>query len=178
MPGWSQQAGYDRLLEYERPFDEAVGQVLTNEGLAESWKVDDKGTTWTFNLRKGVKFHDGSDFTAQDVKANFDRILDENWDVSTRVLIGFREFLTDVSVVDDHTISFTTDKPNRMLLNYLASRYGTHILSEGSISTAATSVETYPWITQDKLTGTGPFKQTSFEPQEGWEWVRLSLIHI
>jgi len=172
MPGWSQQAGYDRLLEYARPFDEAVGQVLTNEGLAESWKVDDKGTTWTFNLRKGVKFHDGSDFTAQDVKANFDRILDENWDVSTRVLIGFREFLTDVSVVDDHTISFTTDKPNRMLLNYLASRYGTHILSEDSISTTDKNVETYPWLKQDKLNGTGPFKQTSFEPQEGWEWVR------
>ena len=33
MPGWSQQAGYDRLLEYERPFDPEVGQVLTNEGL-------------------------------------------------------------------------------------------------------------------------------------------------
>ena len=170
MPGWSQQAGYDRLLEYERPFNPEVGQVLTNEGLAESWEVDDAGTTWTFNLREGVKFHDGSDLTAEDIKVTFDRILDENWDVSTRVLIGYREFLTDVNVVDDHTIQFTTDKPNRMLLNYLASRYGTHILSADAITTDDTSVETHPWIKMETLIGTGPFRQTTFEPQEGWEW--------
>ena len=170
MPGWSQQAGYDRLLEYERPFNPEVGQVLTNEGLAESWEVDEAGTTWTFNLREGVKFHDGSDFTAEDVKVMFDRILDENWDVSTRVLIGYREFITDVSVVDDYTIQITTDKPNRMLLNYLASRYGTHILSSDAITTDDTSVETHPWIKMETLVGTGPFRQTTFEPQEGWEW--------
>ena len=170
MPGWSQQAGYDRLLEYERPFNPEVGQVLTNEGLAESWEVDEAGTTWTFNLREGVKFHDGSDFTAEDVKVMFDRILDENWDVSTRVLIGYREFITDVSVVDDYTLTITTDKPNRMLLNYLASRYGTHILSSDAITTTDTSVETHPWIKMETLVGTGPFRQTTFEPQEGWEW--------
>ena len=170
MPGWSQQAGYDRLLEYERPFNPEVGQVLSNEGLAESWEVDEAGTTWTFNLREGVKFHDGSDFTAEDVKVMFDRILDENWDVSTRVLIGYREFITDVSVVDDHTIQISTDKPNRMLLNYLASRYGTHILSSDAITTTDTSVETHPWIKMETLIGTGPFRQTTFEPQEGWEW--------
>ena len=172
MPGWSQQAGYDRLLEYERPFNPEVGQVLTNEGLAESWEVDEAGTTWTFKLREGVKFHDGSDFTAEDVKVTFDRILDEEWDVSTRVLIGYREFLTDVTVVDDYTIQFTTDKPNRMLLNYLASRYGTHILSADAITTTDTSVETHPWIKMETLIGTGPFRQTTFDSQEGWEWER------
>ena len=172
MPGWSQQAGYDRLLEYERPFNPEVGQVLTNEGLAESWEVDEAGTTWTFKLREGVKFHDGSDFTAEDVKVTFDRILDEEWDVSTRVLIGYREFLTDVTVVDDHTIQFTTDKPNRMILNYLASRYGTHILPSEAITTDDTTVETYPWKKMETLVGSGPFRQTTFDSQEGWEWER------
>jgi peptide/nickel transport system substrate-binding protein len=43
------------------------------EGLATDWEADEAGTTWTFNLREGVKFHDGTDFNAEAVCANFDR---------------------------------------------------------------------------------------------------------
>ncbi len=56
------------------------GLVTTEQGgtdivpaLAESWEVDEEGTTWTFTLREGVKFHDGSEFNAEAVCTNFDR---------------------------------------------------------------------------------------------------------
>ena len=45
--------------------------------LAEKWSVSEDGCTWTFNLRTGVKFHDGTDFNAEAVKVTFERLLDK-----------------------------------------------------------------------------------------------------
>ena len=63
---------YDSLLHYKD------GSLDVEPGLAESWTVSPDGKTYTFNLRQGVKFHDGTDFNAEAVKFNFDRVLDSN----------------------------------------------------------------------------------------------------
>ncbi|MFE6286737.1 ABC transporter substrate-binding protein [Streptomyces sp. NPDC057877] len=62
---------FEALLEHESGGSKLVG------GLAESWESNDKGTVWTFNLRKGVKFHDGETFNADAVCANYDHWF--NW---------------------------------------------------------------------------------------------------
>src|SRR5262245_22078174 len=75
--------------------------------LALSWKnLDD--TTWEVKLRQGVKFHDGSPFTAKDVKASFERVLNPDNKLTAR---GNHTKIKSVEVVDDHTVRFKTDGP-------------------------------------------------------------------
>src|SRR5438105_2614262 len=75
--------------------------------LATSWKALDD-TTWEVKLRSGVKFHDGTPFTAHDVKATFDRVLNPENKLTAR---GNHAKIKSVDVVDDLTVRFKTDGP-------------------------------------------------------------------
>ena len=74
-------------------------------------------TTWVFNLREGVKFHDGTDFNANAVKASFERIMDPAV-ASARANIF--EMISEINVIDDYTIEIVTEYPFAPFLNYLA----------------------------------------------------------
>ena len=74
-------------------------------------------TTWEFKLRKGVKFHDGTVMTANDVKFSIDRMLDP--DVKA-LFASFYATFKDVTVIDDSTIRITTKSPDPLVLNRLA----------------------------------------------------------
>lgn len=85
-------------------------------GLATEWEeVDD--TTWRFTLKEGVMFHDGTEFTAEAVAANLNRILDPAMG-SPRMFLY--EMITDVEPVDDYTVEITTEYPFAPLLSHLA----------------------------------------------------------
>jgi peptide/nickel transport system substrate-binding protein len=79
--------------------------------LAESWKpLDD--TTWEFKLRRGVKFHNGDDFTSKDVKFTLDRVTREGaLDGKTSPRKGLLASFSGVTIVDDFTIRIQTTKP-------------------------------------------------------------------
>jgi peptide/nickel transport system substrate-binding protein len=91
----------DRLTEY-------ADDMSVRPGLAESWSVSGDGLTWTFKLRKGVKFHDGTTLDAEAVKFNFDRLLDTKKPVKRR---SFYAVITTVRVVDAYTIQLATKSP-------------------------------------------------------------------
>ena len=88
---------FDRLVHFDH-------QQRPIPGLAESWRAIDD-TTWEFKLRKGVKFHDGSDFDAQDVLATFKRVpwVPNSPSSFTAMVRGL-----EVTVVDAHTLRFKT----------------------------------------------------------------------
>ncbi len=71
-------------------------------------------TTWEFALRKGVKFHDGSDFTAEDVKFSIERALSPTSDLK-----GDISSIKEVKVIDAHTVQIITKEPNPILTNQL-----------------------------------------------------------
>lgn len=83
--------------------------------LAESWKSVD-AITWEFKLRRGVKFHNGQDFTAEDVKFTFERILSKDNNLRMRPLIGpFK----GVEIVDPYTVRLVTTAPYPLVLSRL-----------------------------------------------------------
>ncbi len=77
--------------------------------LAESWEVVEPNR-WRFHLRKGVKFANGNDFTAEDVVFSASRVLDEGSDLKTRLPSDVK-----VEAVDDYTVDFITSGPNPIL---------------------------------------------------------------
>ncbi len=86
-------------------FDEDMNLV---GDLATEWEVSEDGRVWTFALHEGVRFHDGTPFTAESVKLNFDRVLDPEQNHKRLPLFNMIE---SVDVIDDHTVSITTEYP-------------------------------------------------------------------
>jgi len=124
--------------------------------LAESWDVKEDGRVYVFHLRKGVKFHDGTDLTAEAVKWNFDRLLDPEEKVITASY--FRPILESVEVVDQHTVQINLKYPTNTLLPALAIyRVGFMIISPASYKKwGAQELPHHP-------AGTGPFKLVRWE---------------
>ncbi len=124
--------------------------------LAVSWKtVDD--TTWEFKLRENVKFHDGSDFTAEDVVASIKRVplASKN---SPSSFAAYVKAITEITAVDPLTVRIKTDGPTPLLLNNL---------SRIAILPAEMEKTTTEEMNSGKgVIGTGPFKFVSWTPDD------------
>src|SRR5919198_1025868 len=146
--------------------------------LAVSWKnVDD--TTWEVKLRAGVKFHDGSPFTARDVKATFDRVLDPAKKMTAR---GNHAKIKSVEVVDDLTVRFHTDGPYPVFVERL-----TALVMQ---SEKVMKEKGHEWM-QENPVGTGPYKLVRWQkkqehllvrnddywgPKPAYKYVRVRII--
>jgi peptide/nickel transport system substrate-binding protein len=138
-----QQFAYDNLV-YR---DEDLKLV---PGLATSWKlVDDK--TWEFDLRQGVKFHDGQDFTAKDVKASIEHASNPN-----TVASFYYVRQLEVEVVDDYTCRVHTGEP------YAALVAAALCAGQGAPITCHEDLEKGPDHMQSKFNGTGAYKWVRF----------------
>ena len=121
-------------------------------GLAVSWRAIDP-TTWEFKLRKGVKFHDGSDFTAEDVIFSLERPA--TLAASPGPFTGFVKPIVAKKIVDPWTIRFNTAAPYAMLPYDLNSIF---IVSKK----AATGASTEDFNSGRAAVGTGPYKLVRF----------------
>lgn len=124
--------------------------------LAESWSPNDDGSVWTFKLRSGVKWHDGSDFTSADVVASLDRLAGSN--LSAYIVEGAS------TAVDDLTVEVALNAPDGQF------PYQVSIYNPQAVITPA-SFELGTTLDAVK-TGTGAFKLESFDPATGSTFVR------
>jgi peptide/nickel transport system substrate-binding protein len=140
---------YDSLLHYKD------GSLDVEPGLAESWTVSPDGKTYTFNLRQGVRFHDGTDFNADSVKFNFDRVLDPSHPYHNTGPFPFVFILGPIEkaeVTGPHQVVLHLKSPYAPGLAALAGAIG----SLAGISPAA--VKKYGKDFARNGGGTGPFK--------------------
>ncbi len=154
---YSSVQAVEHIIESLTQFDD---KMSVGPALAESWKIPDP-VTYLFTLRKGVAWHDGSEFTADDVVAWWERIADpataapyKSWFVA----------IDRVQAVDKHTLKMTLKNPFGPLLASFAALRGSGIIPKA--------------LAQERknlgarAVGTGPFKLSRFVPYDHLHYVR------
>ena len=157
---------FDRLVDIEVAAD---GSSKIVPSLAELWEISDDGLEYTFHLRQGVKFHNGNDFTAEDVVYTFNRLLTAVGSVNSEFIDQVKgaeemmqenstvETLEGLEVMDDHTIKVTLKEPYAAFLACISSP-GVSIYDSEAAEAAGDQFGLDPSVT----VGTGPFKFTSW----------------
>ncbi len=132
-------------------------------GLATSWEISPDGTVYTFKLRPGVKFHDGTPFDAAAVKFNFERFWDESspnfYKKAKAFVIAYTKWIKSVEVVDPMTVRVTLKAPNYQWLRQGLQSYGQPLM----ISPAAVKKYGNDGIALHPI-GTGPFRFVAARP--------------
>ncbi len=137
---------YSTLLKVD-PFDKTGTKPVGD--LAESWTISKDGMVYTFKLRKGVKFHDGSEMTSKDVKASYDKIIFPPPTVKSLRKTAY-EVVEVVEAPDPYTVRFRLKRPESSLLLNLASPWNW-------IYRADVMSKDIHWYERN-VNGTGPFK--------------------
>ena len=132
--------------------------------LATSWQLSADGKTWRFNLRQGVKFHDGTPFNASAAKFGIDRMLAYKGGPA-----GFFGQIDHVDIVDDYTILLVLKEPSATILKHLATFFGYCFVSPSAVAAHNSTDDPLAkkWFTEHTV-GTGPYQFV--------EWVRETRI--
>lgn len=150
---------YEGLLQYKGGTDKPELQPL----LATEWTASPDNKVFTFKLREGVKFHDGTPFTSAAVKASFDRRAAVNQGPAYMV-----SDIDSVTTQGDYGVTVTLKAPNSAFLDYLACPYGPRMLSPEGLQKNAGSDHAQGYLTNHDL-GTGPYTLTAAEVGSKYE---------
>lgn len=149
---------YNTLMRYDpHGYPKIIGD------LAKTWEQSEDGLRWTFKLHQGVKFHDGEELTAADVKASWDRIVwpsKEKGEVSIRR--SWYQMIKSIEAPDRYTVVFTLNYPSASFLSFTA--HGANLIY------AKKYLDQDPHWYKLHANGTGPFK---FK-----KWVRGSYLEV
>ena len=151
---------YSTLLQFTGPHDN-----LKIEGdLVESWEVSNDGLTYTFKLRKGVRFHDGSELTSEDIKATYERIVAPPEGVVSARKAQHQD-IKEIETPDPHTVVFRLGQVNMSMLLHFASPF--------NCIYSAKRLKANPKYPETEVMGTGAFKFVEYVKGSHWRAVRF-----
>ncbi len=175
FPGFETSAlasyGFELVFNELTTYD-LQGKIVGD--LANSWDLSDDQLTWTFHLEPNVKWQDGQPFTAKDVQFTLEMLADPAYTGTYYSMIssvagakdkhdGKATSISGINVVDDNTIAITTDAPNALFLETMASVMPIlpeHLLKDIAVADLATSSFSRAPV------GTGPYMLTSWKSKE------------
>jgi peptide/nickel transport system substrate-binding protein/oligopeptide transport system substrate-binding protein len=138
---------FDGLMDYKPGTTELVPD------LAESYEITNDGKTFTFKLRPGVKFHNGREVTAEDVKYSIERVLDPK---TQSPGAGFFGSIATITVVDPLTIKFDLSRPDATFLHVMAINFS-HVVPKEEVEKYGADFGRHP-------VGSGAYKFGSWTP--------------
>lgn len=151
---------YSTLLKYVGPHDkmEIAGD------LAESWEMAPDGKSYTFKLRKGVKFHDGSPFSSADIKASYERIINPSEGVISQRKAVHQD-IGQIDTPDEHTVIFKMKQVNASMILHFASPF--------NCIYSAAKLKVKPTYPETEIMGTGAFKFVEYVKGSHWKATRF-----
>jgi peptide/nickel transport system substrate-binding protein len=169
----------NRLVEFN------PGSTEPDPGLATAWTISDDGLTYTFTLRKGVKFSDGSDFDSEDVKYSLERSINVNDPDGASFLLQSRDDagkvtsgIKTIETPSPTQLVITLVAPNTTFLTRLNYTVASIVPSDGAYKsptkplTGDVSGQLAKWENTKTVVGTGPYMLKSYKPGESMVLVR------
>jgi peptide/nickel transport system substrate-binding protein len=148
---------FSSLAVYEHMYNGLITQdyeMNLQPDLAERWQISGDVKTYTFYLRKGVKFHNGRELVADDVVYSLGRLLDPK---TQAPLAGYYSSIDKVEAVDQYTVKITLKEPDASLLYKLSNRRPAVIMAKEVVGASGGNLKTAD-------AGTGPFKLAELVP--------------
>jgi peptide/nickel transport system substrate-binding protein len=190
QPGESLDNMYDKLVWFKENLREV------EPWLAESWEISDDGLTYTFHLKKGVKFHDGSELTAEDVEYSFERqmaiyipeghismLLDPVFGTTKADGFKMEDIRNSIETPDNYTVVFHLTKPFAPFLKLLTDYDFCIVNKDVVIANGGWDPEKCvtdeqrqawlgkkdPWLSKNEA-GSGPYKLVEYVPGQRLVW--------
>ena len=163
--GWAYYDGEIDLIYhmYEGLVKYIDDDLNIGPSLATEWSSDEEGKVWTFELREGVKFHDGTEFNSEAVVFTFERILQEDHPYAWMGDWSYLDYLlgdviSEVNAIDDYTVEFVLDEVFAPFLTYMG------LYSQFIISPAAAQEDKDEFYRNP--VGTGPYMMEEWRSDE------------
>lgn len=156
---------YERLVEIGPDGPDLVPGLATDVPDDDNGLISEDGLTYTFPLREGVTFHDGTEMTAEDVKYSWDRVMEMDLPGSAANLLAGN--ITETTVVDDTTFEVTINRPSASFLRSVVTAMVASVVSQDAVEAngGITAGEPNEHL-QTNMVGTGPYRLTAWNRSE------------
>lgn len=159
---------YDRLLDFAPGSPDPQPSLSTEVPTRENGLISEDGLTYTFPIREGVVFHDGTELTAQDVKYSWDRAMTMNLPEGNAGLLI--DSIADTRVVDDYTFEVTLNEVSASFLNRVVTSMVASVVSQDAVEAngGVAAGEFNPYMATN-VVGSGPYRFVTWNRGENMQ---------